>query len=111
MQQAGQGVEKRRGRNLRKFLFSTFPQPFFQHVDKAVETILEHEDEERYSFLKLELGSVESHDAGDRQKYFVNGDNAKCGTELHSCSCGCIPRWDSRRYLSEKVNVGAVTPR
>src|SRR3954466_14352763 len=42
----GQEVGKGRGRNLRNFLFSTFPQPFFQHVDKAVERILEHEHQE-----------------------------------------------------------------
>src|SRR4051794_15545371 len=42
----GQEVGKERGRNLRKFLFSTFPQPFFQHVDKAVERSLDHEHEE-----------------------------------------------------------------
>jgi hypothetical protein len=34
-----QGVEKGRARNLRSFLFSTFPQPIFQHVDSCVERI------------------------------------------------------------------------
>jgi hypothetical protein len=32
-----QGVEKGRGRNLRSFPFSTFPQPIFQRVDSSVE--------------------------------------------------------------------------
>src|SRR3954454_17271484 len=32
-----QGVRKRHGRNLRIFLFSTFPQPFVHRVDKAVD--------------------------------------------------------------------------
>src|SRR6266576_6420613 len=41
-----QGVEKGHGRNLRSFPFPTFPQQIFQHVDKAVEATLEHEDEQ-----------------------------------------------------------------
>jgi hypothetical protein len=41
-----QGGEKGPGRNLRIFPFSTFPQSIFQHVDKAVEATLEHEDEQ-----------------------------------------------------------------
>ena len=44
-QGANQGVEKRHGRNLRIFLFSTFPQLFLQCVDKAVDVILEGEVE------------------------------------------------------------------
>jgi hypothetical protein len=32
-----QGVQKHHGRNLRKFPFSTCPQPFFQLVDGSVE--------------------------------------------------------------------------
>src|SRR6185295_20159706 len=44
-QGADQGVEKRHGRNLRIFLFSTFPQLFLQLVDKAVEPILKGEVE------------------------------------------------------------------
>ena len=47
-----QGVGKGRGRNLRSFPFSTFPQPIFQHVDKVVEGTLEHEDEQRTKTCK-----------------------------------------------------------
>jgi hypothetical protein len=45
----GQGVSKGRGRNLRIFHFSTFPQPFLQLVERSVD----RSDAHAYGMKKL----------------------------------------------------------